>query len=183
MQNELTDVEAHVYHPAGKSFDASAGSGASMTLPAHMAPLSVQTSLVPRGRADLVLGIVVALRGYEPLVEFPGQPSSCPMVARTVVPLTDESIGHEVVVGFENGESSKPIVLGLIQSTPTATSVATFQADGQRFLVLAEREIVLRCGEASITLTQAGKILIQGEYVLTRARGVNRIRGAAVEIN
>ena len=55
--------------------------------------------------------------------------------------------------------------------------------DGERLVFTAEREIVLRCGNASITLTRAGKVLITGEYVLTRARGVNRIRGGSVQIN
>jgi hypothetical protein len=47
----------------------------------------------------------------------------------------------------------------------------------------AGKEIVLRCGDASITLTRAGKILIKGAYVLSRSSGVNRIQGGAVEIN
>ena len=50
-------------------------------------------------------------------------------------------------------------------------------------LLTAGREIVLRCGEASITLTRAGKVLIRGTYILTRSSGANRIKGAAVEIN
>jgi hypothetical protein len=47
----------------------------------------------------------------------------------------------------------------------------------------AEREIVLRCGAASITLTRAGKILINGSYILSRSTGYNKIKGAAVGIN
>ena len=47
----------------------------------------------------------------------------------------------------------------------------------------SDREIVLRCGEASITLTRAGKVLIRGTYILTRSSGANRVKGAAVEIN
>ena len=57
------------------------------------------------------------------------------------------------------------------------------QVDGERVVLSAAREIVLRCGGASITLTRAGKVLITGEYVLTRARGLNRIRGGSVQIN
>jgi uncharacterized protein (DUF2345 family) len=57
------------------------------------------------------------------------------------------------------------------------------QADDERVVVTAEREIVLRCGDASITLTRAGKVLIKGTYVLSRARGYNKIKGAAVDIN
>ncbi len=39
---------------------------------------------------------------------------------------------------------------------------ATATADGERLVLTAEKEIVLECGKASITLTRAGKILIRG---------------------
>jgi hypothetical protein len=42
---------------------------------------------------------------------------------------------------------------------------------------------VLRCGEASITLTKAGKILIRGTYVLSRSSGVNMVKGATIHLN
>jgi hypothetical protein len=59
----------------------------------------------------------------------------------------------------------------------------TVAVDGKRIVLSAFEEIVLRCGEASITLTRSGKILIRGEYVSTHSAGVNRIKGATVEIN
>ena len=43
--------------------------------------------------------------------------------------------------------------------------------------------MVLRCGKASITLTKAGKVLIEGSYVLSRSTGVNRIKGGSVQLN
>jgi hypothetical protein len=49
--------------------------------------------------------------------------------------------------------------------------------------VSAEREIVLRCGDASITLTRAGKVIIKGRYVVSRSTGYNKIKGATVDIN
>jgi uncharacterized protein (DUF2345 family) len=55
--------------------------------------------------------------------------------------------------------------------------------DDQRIVLSAEREITLQCGEASITLTRAGKVLIKGTYVLSRSSGYNKIKGAAVDIN
>ena len=55
--------------------------------------------------------------------------------------------------------------------------------DGEKVEVNAERELVLRCGKASITLTRAGKILLRGAYVSTRATGVNRVQGGSVQIN
>ena len=56
-------------------------------------------------------------------------------------------------------------------------------ADGERMIVSAKEQLVLRCGKASITLTKAGKVLIQGAYVLSRSSGVNRIKGGSVRIN
>lgn len=48
-------------------------------------------------------------------------------------------------------------------------------ADRQRMVVTAREQLVLRCGKASITLTKAGKVLIEGSYVLSRSTGVNLI--------
>ena len=62
-------------------------------------------------------------------------------------------------------------------------ALVSVQADDDRFVLSAEREIVLRCGDASITLTRAGKVLIKGTYILSRSSGYNKIKGAAVDIN
>jgi hypothetical protein len=56
-------------------------------------------------------------------------------------------------------------------------------ADGERLVVSAAGQIVLLCGKASITLTKARKALIQGTYVSTHSIGVNRVKGASVQIN
>ena len=56
-------------------------------------------------------------------------------------------------------------------------------ADGERLVVTAKEQLVLRCGKASITLTKAGKVLIDGEYVSSRSSGVNRLRGGSVQLN
>jgi len=55
--------------------------------------------------------------------------------------------------------------------------------DGEQVTITGDREIVLRCGEASIVLTKAGKVIIRGAYVVTRSSGANRIKGASVHIN
>jgi hypothetical protein len=110
--------------------------------------------------------------------------------ARTSVQLLREQIGSTVVVLFEGGDVRRPIVVGVLQGrpSPSATGVApaplvSARIDDQRVVLTAEREIVLRCGQASITLTRAGKVLIEGAYVLSRSTGYNKIKGAAVDIN
>ena len=108
--------------------------------------------------------------------------------ARTTVPLHAEMIGDTVVVVFEGGDRQRPIVLGVVQragGSPTAIVRKPVSAlvDDERVLISAEREIVLQCGQASITLTRAGRVVIKGAHILSHARGYNRIKGSAVDIN
>jgi hypothetical protein len=59
----------------------------------------------------------------------------------------------------------------------------TLQVDGKRVVIEGQEEITLSCGQASITLTKAGKILIRGTYLQSRSSGVNRILGGSVQVN
>jgi Domain of unknown function (DUF6484) len=107
--------------------------------------------------------------------------------ARTTVELTRSDLAREVVVVFEGGDARRPIVVGRLRDISATQSPGPRQldikSDGQRVVVSAPAELVLQCGKASITLTRAGKVLIQGEYVSNRSAGVMRIKGGAVEIN
>jgi len=123
----------------------------------------------------------------EPLVRLPAEREDILRLARSVLTLDRRHLGTEVVLTFENGNPAQPIILGLLSSIgptskPTVTSVEV-TADEDRLELTAEREIVLRCGKASITLTRAGKVLIRGAYVLSRSSGANRIKGGSVQIN
>lgn len=110
--------------------------------------------------------------------------------ARSTVALRTSDLGRDVAVMCEAGDRTRPIIIGVIQppSPPTAEVTVSpgalqVEADGERVEVNAQRELVLRCGEASITLTRAGKILLRGTYLLSRSSGVNRIKGGSVQIN
>jgi hypothetical protein len=120
---------------------------------------------------------------------LPGLPGEV-VPARGAVPLLRSHVGSDVVVVCADGDVRRPIVIGVLDDSRPArleghvpASTVSIQADGARVVVSAEREIVLRCGEASITLTRAGKVLIKGTYVLSRSSGYNKIKGAAVDIN
>lgn len=125
----------------------------------------------------------------QPLVKLQTRVAMEVVPARTTVALRSEQIGQQALVVCEDGDVYKPIVIGLLQSPHrTAEDIPqrarlTIQADDERYVITAEREIVLKCGEASITLTRAGKVLIKGNYILSRSAGHNRIKGAAVDIN
>jgi hypothetical protein len=136
-----------------------------------------------RQRIDgVVVGVLAALDGAgAAVVTFPGGPQGG-LAARAIAALGPDDLGHEVALLFEDGDPSRPLVMGKMHA-PSAAPRNEVKADGERLEVHAEKELVLSCGKASITLTAAGKILIRGEYVLSRSSGVNRIQGGSVEIN
>ena len=139
-----------------------------------------------------------------PMVDFAGNGAG-PLRARATVVLDAAVIDRAVVTGqgatlvFENGDPRLPIVTGLVQTDhaatpfqellvagrPTAISPPKTEArlDGERVVLEGKNEIVLKCGEASITLRRDGKMVLRGAYIETYAKGVNRIKGGSVKIN
>lgn len=142
----------------------------------------------------VVIGVLVGFSDDAmPLVAFPGNSRPDGVPARSTAALQPSDIGREVALMFEAGDPERPLVMGRLlrfqeqaelpvnpQQTPGGLSA---NVDGERIEFRAESEIVLRCGRASITLTRAGKILIKGAYLLSRSSGVNRIKGASVQVN
>jgi Domain of unknown function (DUF6484) len=136
--------------------------------------------------ASIVVGRIAALRDSgEPLVDFPANTSGELVPARALVRLTAAEIGREVALTFEDGDAAKPIIMGVLPPpAPAGTHQAlTVVADHEHLTITARQQLVLRCGRSSITLTAAGKVLITGEYLLSRSSGVNRIKGGSVQIN
>jgi hypothetical protein len=151
-----------------------------------MAVETIETTEKGRSRfSGASRGILVALtESFEPLIDFPGNSGSLALGAYSTVALSKEDVGKEVVLLFEDGDPSRPIVVGLLQPTGRSEKQrAEIIVDGGRTTLSAEHEIVLRCGDASITLTRAGKVLIRGTYVVSRSSGVNMIKGAIVHVN
>jgi Domain of unknown function (DUF6484) len=136
----------------------------------------------------VLIGELLALadQGNTALVRWPGH--STTERAKTTVDLQGMHIGHSVVLVFANEDPTQPIVMGVLRGAagwPMAHQPAQIDvdADGQRLVVNAKEQLVLRCGKASITLTKAGKVLVEGSYVLSRSTGVNRIKGGSVQLN
>jgi hypothetical protein len=177
--------------PKDKTFEPPAPAEGAFT---SLLPLS-RSSQRPRTPAGLVSTPIVAT-----LVEFDpeNRPVVCcdalrngeRLVARATVALEREHLGRGVVVLCENGDPSLPIIVGVIEqrtretvTKQPAVNHPVIHADDQRYVIEGQREVVLRCGASSITLTRAGKVIIKGTYVLSRSSGYNKIKGAAVDIN
>lgn len=130
----------------------------------------------------MTLGILAQIGpGGEALVSYGG---GKPVVAPSTVAFCAADVGTTVALLFEQGNMKKPVLVGLVR-TPNAEIAKGVDAhvDGERIVLTNKREIVLSCGEASITLTQDGRVVIKGAYLLSRSSGPNKIRGGTVQIN
>ena len=97
------------------------------------------------------------------------------LIAQSLVPVPAASVGRLAAVTMMGDE---PLILGLVQ--PPTPEV---EADGERLVIEARREMTLRCGKASITMTADGRVTIRGTQVLSRSDGPNRVQGASVQLN
>lgn len=98
-----------------------------------------------------------------------------PLIALSLVPVTAASVGRLAAVTMMDDQ---PLILGLIQPRPPEV-----EADGEKLVLEARREMTLRCGKASITMTADGRVTIRGTQVLSRSDGPNRVQGASVQLN
>lgn len=140
------------------------------------------------------------------LIDFPENPCKEPIKAISTLPITNQHISRKVALLFNGGDYQQPVIIGLIHS-PLDSVIDSYElaqpssdikedsrednqvkvndamVDNKRIVLEGKEEIVLKCGEASITLTKEGKILIRGKYILNRSSGVNRIMGGSVQVN
>ncbi len=140
------------------------------------------------GIAGVVRGVFAGVESSGlALVDFEANPDDGPIAAASLVALTRADVGKPVILAFEGGDVAAPVIMGLIKPLSVVAARGEPDAqtvlDGERLVLSAEREVVLRCGDASLTLTSDGKVLIRGHYVLSRASDVNRIKGGTVQIN
>lgn len=150
--------------------------------------------------ASLVGWVVGVTGGGLLLVDFPGNRRGA-LPARTSLSLDAESWQRavvrrqEAVLLFEQGNPSRPLLIGLLQpvsETPLTDALLAepFTAlpdeahiDGKRVVFEGREEVVLRCGKASLTLRRDGQVLLRGVNIRTDAEEVHRIRGGKVQIN
>ena len=145
----------------------------------------------------VVIGKLISLGTHsQALVDFALNPENKPIAALSTNSFNKEDIGKDVAILFKDGNPYYPVIIGpVIHNQEDKTLILDnsvdesknepidILVDKERITFNAEKEITLKCGKASITLTSAGKILIRGKYILSRSSGVNRIKGGSVQIN
>lgn len=147
------------------------------------------------GGRHVVVGILTRIDDDGvPYVDFDGNDKG-ELPARVVGPAVEclpESTVHEVALTFEGNDLQMPLILGFVSSrlvapvrpkSPESGRKRELFIDGQRIEVAADSELLLRCGNASILLRSDGKLVIKGTEILSRASGINKIKGGLVNIN
>lgn len=164
--------------------------------PATIKRLPVQEPARPAD--EMCLGKLVGIDPHgKPLVTFGGGPLQ-PVPARIATTQSHPDAAAldarpAVLLVFENGDPHLPIIIGFVRETfepaPAATVTApananhTVELNGKALIFEGKDEIVLRCGQGSITLRADGQIVLKGTKLVSRASETNKIRGASVQIN
>ena len=146
------------------------------------------------GAAGVRVGRILAIQqdGLA-TVDFNDNPLG-PLPARSIVCISRRHLGSQVLLNFENDDLSCPIIVGLLQQTPVdkdhdgapeldRKAISDVMIDGEKLFLDAKKEIEIRCGKSALILKADGKVIIKGEQIISRARKVNKIKGAAVKIN
>lgn len=147
----------------------------------NLAPVR-ESQVEPKLLASVVVGRVVGVaKTGEVLVEH--SRGCAPAVARLACNATAAELhDREVTLLFEDADFNKPIITGVLRDKPHAPS-DVIKIDAEQLVLNAGREIEIRCGKATIRLTKDGKVVLQGTYLNSTSKGVNRIRGGSVKIN
>jgi phage gp45-like len=130
-------------------------------------------------------------------VQFEG--SAGEVGARLAIPAINtvdpaELCGSNVLLVFDGGDESRPIIVGFVRDSlrtgfapgdtaGSANASVPRKIHAASVLIEAEREIVLQCGQGSISLSADGRIVIKGTRLTSRASETNKVRGAVVLIN
>lgn len=120
-------------------------------------------------------------------VDYPGNTHG-PMPARSAIRLRAgelEAAGARpaVLLLFEDRAARRPVIVGLVGDSLLAPREPETVVESDRLVFSGRREVVIRCGDGSITLTADGRLVIKGRELVSRAKELNRIRGATVAIN
>ncbi len=120
----------------------------------------------------VVVGIITGLdEQNSPMVDFDCNVYKRPLSAASLVPIDKIHAGRKAALMFEQNRADKPVIMGLMHTR------------GQAEAITAEKELVIRCGKASIRLKENGDIVISGRELISRARKDNIIRGGTIHLN
>ncbi len=87
--------------------------------------------------------------------------------------------GDHVLVFLNHPDDLNGCILGRVGINRDSAE----ETEKKKTILSVEGELEIRCGKASITLREDGKVLIEGVDVVSRASESQRIKGSSVRIN
>jgi hypothetical protein len=139
--------------------------------------------------SDLVVGDLIALTddGRTSLVRLSDQPGGMALPASSIVDLHAGDIGPAMLISLQGGDPALPTVMGLLNcvrsQVPELPGLVEVDADGARLLVAADEQVVRRRGRANVTLTMAGKVVVEGRCLSSKSSGANCTKGGSLQLN
>lgn len=163
--------------------------------PARTLDAAVSALTHTGAEAQLISGHLTGLDDEGRLRFQPEGSSAAPLVVAIGIELSDGSLvkaarqQRRALVVRTTDATPRWVLVGLVRERVSTKAVTarpgTLEVgmDGETLKLTAERDIVLKCGAASITLRKDGKIEVKGTNVLSASRGPNRIKGASIALN
>ncbi len=95
--------------------------------------------------------------------------------------------GDHVLIAPPASETGRWCVLGRIGTycppDDDLSDESTRTIRKKNIEIVADSKLVLRCGEGSLTVREDGTVIVKGSRILSRSKGVNKIKGASVQLN
>jgi hypothetical protein len=135
----------------------------------------------PHTLSPVHIGVIAGIRnGTIPLVRCAAFTDGKPVPAIfTCAPIDASHVGHRVMLQFLDDDLAQPAIMGIATENLRSASPAPMSTE----FIQDENQIIMRTPKASITVTTAGKIIFDGEYILSHSSGANHVIGASVDIN
>lgn len=138
----------------------------------------------------VVIGLLLGFQDGAPLVVFPSNPKDHAITARSLTQLSQDDVGSEVALLFEDGRHDSPMIVGRVLESPQkparnrlAPDATIAQDEDEPIVIQSRKRMEFRCGKASIVMKADGTVTVRGTQILTRAERTNRVQGATVSLN
>lgn len=144
-----------------------------------------EPALTPGKRSALAPGLrtarVIAVEGRRATVALRGghAPVDATIAPDVEADLIAEAAAHKESALVEVAEDGEVLVVGLVQTRRPRDVRVT----GEKIVIEAEREVLLRAGRAALRLREDGDVELVGSRISAASRGLFRIVGRILRLN
>jgi hypothetical protein len=138
-------------------------------------------SLVQTSRQPVQEGCVIGVDddGHRVALHDGGEVIVCDVLITAGRQRPDVRAGDIVLVAGADG-GDRGYILGIVRLADDDEGSPPIPA---ALTLTAGESLTLECGDARLTMRRDGQIVVRGTEITSRARGVHKIKGAAVRIN